>query len=983
MLSSTRVPQPRRRLVSDEGRSTVQDCGLTSNSQDIPDWTVLDDLSGDSTSSQFPRDDVESSISVSMGPTPAWVHSPGLSTSSLSSYGVSIDYTMTHLSPGSLPLVGHIGLSQTEILGHDSLTLGHEEYEALGHYQNGFCLVHTSKAAAWSFPVLLLQKVSYSAIAMRYAVAVALQDLDTRRHPGGFTLIVQESALAFSHFTRASSAFREGMRQSAKPVDHVETLATFYFHYVYLTHQRAVNKEELHKLSEAVVRYLQRSSIGEILTRSATELATTMTPSMRSFLCRLLLWVYREDVYAMGYRCAGEVARYMSDRPKLLRRLCVVSRPALQLNWGSLYPTEQRLDDVFSAQHLDMLVRMIQLQFQITEFGWSAMTDESSGTQRPEARDAQIEEKLNLIETDFSPTFQMITMPDDNHPTSACDLVESAAVFVTIYYAWKMIYYRCAGMPEDRIQDVLGMLMQAAQYTISKVHLKDLRRALLAAVIETKNPIHKDWIISKLGPRWRMVLEHALDRYSRLGQHVSIWTLYELASDTSGICVIQTAYPDTEKKAIAGVNSQGTFDVVVNAVDQELGALREINSAIHSNPELCYKEFKAHDNITALLESLGFAVEKHAYGLETSFVAEYGQGGRLVTICSEYDALEGVGHACGHNLIATASIASFLGMAAALKQSGAPGRVRILGCPAEEGGGGKIKLMRAGAFKSVDAALMVHASTPLDIPQPAGAEAVGGRSVAIFRGIFTGEPAHAGVVPWNGINALDAASLTYSAISMLRQQIRPTDRLNIYIKEGGQMTNIITARSVVEVGVRTLTLGENQKLQERVRNCFKGAALATGCTVAFESVYVYSQPATMIYLLDHIADVRSFEQNGHVRRPPLQRALCNEFTDIMSRRFDSHFHGDMRNPHISGGGSDFGNVSYECPSLHPLFIIPTLPTDNVHAPGFARAAGEPAAFNAAIKAAKGIAVLGVRVLLDEEFANRTREAFEDDMKRCK
>ncbi|KAF5613726.1 amidohydrolase [Fusarium subglutinans] len=417
--------------------------------------------------------------------------------------------------------------------------------------------------------------------------------------------------------------------------------------------------------------------------------------------------------------------------------------------------------------------------------------------------------------------------------------------------------------------------------------------------------------------------------------------------------VIQTAYPDTESKAIAVVNSQGTFDAVVNAVDQELGALREINSAIHSNPELCYKEFKAHDNITALLESLGFAVEKHAYGLETSFVAEYGQGGRLVTICSEYDALEGVG------------------------------RVRILGCPAEEGGGGKIKLIRAGAFEGVDAALMVHASTPLDIPQPAGAAAVGGRSVAIFRGIFTGEPAHAGVVPWNGVNALDAASLTYSAISMLRQQIRPTDRLNLYIKEGGQMTNIITARSVVEVGVRTLTLGENEKLQERVRNCFKGAALATGCTIEFESVYVYLSPLPRSIYLSTLLTIGLLNRMDTYADLHSNEPLCNEFTDIMSRHFDSLFHGDMRDPHISGGGSDFGNVSYECPSLHPLFIIPTLPTNNVHAPGFARAAGEPAAFDAAIKAAKGIAVLGVRLLLDEEFAKRTREAFEDDMKKYK
>ncbi|RBR16928.1 hypothetical protein FVER53590_05681 [Fusarium verticillioides] len=532
-----------RSRLAHEDRPPVQDFNLPSNSQDPPSWAVLDDLSSDTISSQFQRDDVQSSsLATSMAQASAWAHSPessALGTTPFSGNGGAMDCIMTHLSPGSLPLVNHIGSSQTEIMGHGCLTLGHEEYKALGHYQNGFCLVHTSKAAAWSFPVLLLQKVSYSAIALRYAVAVALQDLDARRHTEGLTLSGQESALAFSHFTRASSAFREAIRQPAKPVDHVETLATLYFHYVYLTHQRSVDKEELHKLSQAVVRYLQRSSIGDVLTRSATESVATMTPSMRSFLCRLLLWVYREDVYAMGYRCAGEVARYMSGRPKLLRRLCVVSRPVLQLNWGTLYPTEQRLDDVFSAQHLDMLVRMIQLQFQITEFGWSTMdsvmSDESSGTQRPEVRNAQIEEKLNLIETEFSATFQMITMPDDNHVASACDLVESAAVFVTIYYAWKMIYYRCAGMPEDRIQDVLAMLMQAAQHTIRKVHLKDLRRALLAAVIETKNPIHKDWIMSKLGPRWRSVLEHALDRHSRLGQHISIWTLYELASDTSGI----------------------------------------------------------------------------------------------------------------------------------------------------------------------------------------------------------------------------------------------------------------------------------------------------------------------------------------------------------------------------------------------------------------------------------------------------------------
>lgn len=124
--------------------------------------------------------------------------------------------------------------------------------------------------------------------------------------------------------------------------------------------------------------------------------------------------------------------------------------------------------------------------------------------------------------------------------------------------------------------------------------------------------------------------------------------------------------------------------------------LRLTSASIHGNPELCYQEFEAHKNITSFLESQNLNVTSHSYGLATSFLAEYGTGGRLVTFCAEYDALEGVGHACGHNLIATASIAAFLGAVAALKKFKIPGRVRFLGCPAEEGGGGKIKLIQAG-----------------------------------------------------------------------------------------------------------------------------------------------------------------------------------------------------------------------------------------------------------------------------------------------
>jgi Xaa-Arg dipeptidase len=253
---------------------------------------------------------------------------------------------------------------------------------------------------------------------------------------------------------------------------------------------------------------------------------------------------------------------------------------------------------------------------------------------------------------------------------------------------------------------------------------------------------------------------------------------------------------------------------------------------IHDNPELCYEEFKAHDSITSLLESEGFPVTPHAHGIQTSFVAEYGEGGRLVTFCAEYDALEGVGHGCGHNLIATAAVSSFLGVAALLKKTKSPGRVRLLGCPAEEGGGGKIKLIEAGAFTGVDAALMLHPTPPVEGRPSSLAGISYGTCLAAgrFRVRFRGKAAHAGAMPWMGVNALDAATLAYSAVGMLRQQILPTDRVNIVIRDGGSSSNIITDDTTVDVSTRSATTKQMKALSERVRKCFEGAALATGCT---------------------------------------------------------------------------------------------------------------------------------------------------------
>jgi amidohydrolase len=252
---------------------------------------------------------------------------------------------------------------------------------------------------------------------------------------------------------------------------------------------------------------------------------------------------------------------------------------------------------------------------------------------------------------------------------------------------------------------------------------------------------------------------------------------------------------------------------------------------IHSNPELNFEEFKAHDNITAFLLSKGIEVTTHAFGLSTSFLAEYGTGGRVVTFCAEYDALPDIGHACGHNLIATSSIAAFFGVVEALRTSHVAGRVRLLGTPAEEGGGGKIKLIDAGAFKGTDAALMIHPTTP----QANGDSGVAYGTCLASMGttaVFRGQGTHAGSTPWLGVNALDAAVLSYSAIGMLRQQIRPDDRINLIIKaKEDSRVNIIAESSAVDCNIRCPTFAEVRALKERVMRCFSGAAIATGCSV--------------------------------------------------------------------------------------------------------------------------------------------------------
>ncbi|KPM36713.1 hypothetical protein AK830_g9862 [Neonectria ditissima] len=387
------------------------------------------------------------------------------------------------------------------------------------------------------------------------------------------------------------------------------------------------------------------------------------------------------------------------------------------------------------------------------------------------------------------------------------------------------------------------------------------------------------------------------------------------------------------------------------AIDTSSQRLREVNQRIHDNPELAYKEVIAHDTVTSFLEEQGYTVTRHAYGIDTSFEAEYGTGGRLVIFCAEYDALPDIGHACGHNLIATSSLASFVALAEAIKKLGIKGRVRILGTPAEEGGAGKVKLLQAGAFNDdVAAAIMMHPTADHQFP-PGFTALAGVKFVASLKlkVEFHGRPAHSGGEPWKGLNALDAAVAAYTSISMLRQQLRPDERIHGVIEDGGTVPNVIPEYSRVNYYIRSPTLKRGEELLARVKCCFEAAATATGCTLN----YIHT-PTYMDLLINN--------------------TLSQEFTQAMTLMGIKVI---PRSEEPFTFSTDMGNISYTVPTFHGAFGIPAPRDAMPHQPRFAEASGTDAAHEVAINCAKGMALLGWRVLTDDKVAQNAVRDFEE------
>ncbi|MCL6580314.1 MAG: amidohydrolase, partial [Firmicutes bacterium] len=319
----------------------------------------------------------------------------------------------------------------------------------------------------------------------------------------------------------------------------------------------------------------------------------------------------------------------------------------------------------------------------------------------------------------------------------------------------------------------------------------------------------------------------------------------------------------------------------------------------------------------------------------------------VVGFLAEYDALPGVGHGCGHNIIGTAAAGAALAVKRAAELAGGlPGTVLVVGCPAEEGGvegaGGKVILVEAGVFEGVDAALMVH---PANVDAPSGTS-----SCRLALEIaFTGKAAHAAGAPHEGVNALEAVIQTFNALNALRQHLPQAVRVHGIVVKGGEAPNVVPDTGVIRLYVRAPTLAELEPAAERVRDCARGAAMATGCTVAFREF-------ARTYL-----DLRVNE--------PLEKTFGRNMSDL-GRPL-----GHPANAGRGTGSTDMGNVSHVVPAIHPYVAITDRPGGAVsHSREFAEATVSPAGEAALLVAAKALAMTCLDLMLSPETLAAVREA---------
>ena len=377
-------------------------------------------------------------------------------------------------------------------------------------------------------------------------------------------------------------------------------------------------------------------------------------------------------------------------------------------------------------------------------------------------------------------------------------------------------------------------------------------------------------------------------------------------------------------------------------IDSRSADLISISHEIHAHPELNFQEKFAHEILTQYIADSKLKVDRGAFELDTAFdVSVRGGNGPTVAVICEYDALPGIGHACGHNIIAAAGLGAGVALSALAELCG--GNLRLMGTPAEEGGGGKVEMARKGAFKNIDAAMMIH---------PSDQDLARMNAIAIQQLFvrFEGLAAHAAVSPDRGKNALDAAVLGYMNVAAMRQHIRPTERVHGIFTKAGEKPNIVPREAEMDWYVRSDTIESLQPLKARIAKCLEAGAMAADCTISFDW-----QKNTYADLVDNLPLLTSYVQNS----AQMGRALT---TDLL--------------PGTGGGSTDMGNLSYLVPSIHPMLQVAPRGV-SLHSAQFAEFTASKDADKAILDGAKIMAMTAIDMWLSETLNSEVQQAFGD------
>jgi len=380
---------------------------------------------------------------------------------------------------------------------------------------------------------------------------------------------------------------------------------------------------------------------------------------------------------------------------------------------------------------------------------------------------------------------------------------------------------------------------------------------------------------------------------------------------------------------------------VSHRVDAQHQELIRLSLKIHDNPELGLQEKKAASWLISYLQRNGFQVKEHIADLPTAFHAAYGRGKPTIALLAEYDALPGIGHACGHNIIAASAVGAAVASKFAIDRLG--GSIVVVGSPAEEVFGAKIDIVRAGIFEGVDVAMITH-------PSVLNVLTVDALACVSLEVEFLGKSSHAAARPYEGINALEALLLSFNSINSLRQHVKEESRIHGIITDGGEAPNIVPAHSAAKFLIRAHDNDYIDELKEKVLNCFKGAALATGAKLEYkwgERVYAPMK--------NNMTLAQLFKRN----------------LESLGRRVE------LSNPYFGFGSTDMGNVSQVVPSIHPMVAIAPLEV-LAHSVEFATAAASEAGHEGLLDAARAMAMTVVDILGQPGILDKIRREFRNN-----